>query len=201
MLTVSAHIDDSEAYLALEALASKPYTDFVYEDEAQAKQLAQALFAAGAGEYAAPHARVALDAEGRVIGMVTAPLMHKELGQARFRAARVLKPLVEDAEGALRRSALARQTLLAPGAEDAYLSRVAVAPAARGHGVGAELVTWFSERARERGAKRLVLEVSPVSEAAVRLYARLGFVPLAEHQVRDEASGRVLCYRHLALGL
>ena len=201
MLAISDRIDDADAYLALEAMASKPYMDFVYEDEAQAERVARALYAAGAGEYAAPHARVALAPDAHVCGMITAPLTHKELGQARFRAARVLKPLVEDAEGALRRSALARQTLLAPGADDAYLSRIAVAPEARGHGAGAELVTWFLERARERGARRAVLEVSPVSEAAVRLYERLGFATLAEHRVVDEPTGRALCYRHLALEL
>lgn len=48
-------------------------------------------------------------------------------------------------------------------------------PSARGHGVGAELVSALIETARARGASGLRLMVTRVNEPAIRLYRRFGF--------------------------
>jgi GNAT superfamily N-acetyltransferase len=52
---------------------------------------------------------------------------------------------------------------------------LAVAPAARGHGVGAALVQECARRARQSGATALALHTTDMMRAAVRLYERLGF--------------------------
>ncbi|HEX5395827.1 MAG TPA: GNAT family N-acetyltransferase, partial [Candidatus Limnocylindria bacterium] len=61
------------------------------------------------------------------------------------------------------------------GGEVADVMTVAVAPTARGQGVGASLVRWLVTRARARGAAYLMLEVRADNVPARRLYDRFGF--------------------------
>lgn len=62
----------------------------------------------------------------------------------------------------------------APG--EGEITNVAVAPRARGRGLGGLLVAALKERAEESGLTRLVLEVRVSNGAAIRLYERSGFV-------------------------
>jgi len=57
---------------------------------------------------------------------------------------------------------------------------LAVAPAARGHGVGDALMQECVARARRAGADRLALHTTPMMAAAVRLYTRMGFARAPE---------------------
>jgi ribosomal protein S18 acetylase RimI-like enzyme len=54
---------------------------------------------------------------------------------------------------------------------------LAVAPAGRGRGVGAQLLREMIDRFCQGGPRRLFLEVRPDNHAALRLYRRFGFVP------------------------
>lgn len=60
------------------------------------------------------------------------------------------------------------------------LISVYVGPAARGHGVGDALVTAVEHWARERRARRLLLDVVATNTAARRLYERHGLVVVGE---------------------
>lgn len=60
---------------------------------------------------------------------------------------------------------------------DAALVAMWVAPEARGTGLGDALVAAVVDWARAGGHRRLRLDVADVNEHAIRLYARLGFVP------------------------
>lgn len=60
-------------------------------------------------------------------------------------------------------------------AGDAELLTVAVSPAARRRGVGAELVTAAGVTALVRGAQAMHLEVAETNDAARALYAKLGY--------------------------
>jgi GNAT superfamily N-acetyltransferase len=95
---------------------------------------------------------------------------------------------------------------LFPPAADAYaglagaprwpeLRLLAVAPAARGLGVGAALVTACAERARAMGAGTLGLHTSASMRAAQRLYAALGFVRDPERDFRPAGAELVEGYR------
>lgn len=61
---------------------------------------------------------------------------------------------------------------------------LAVDPAARGKGVGEALVRGTIDRAREKGAHKLMLHVFAVNAGARRLYERCGF--RVEAVLRDE---------------
>jgi ribosomal protein S18 acetylase RimI-like enzyme len=63
---------------------------------------------------------------------------------------------------------------------EAEFRMLAVAPEARGRGVGAALAAWCVERARADGCTGVVLSTLTVMHAAHRLYERMGFVRTPE---------------------
>lgn len=60
-------------------------------------------------------------------------------------------------------------------AEDAWLEDVFVREAARGAGLGSALIEAAIERARERGCRRVELDVNSANHGARALYERFGF--------------------------
>jgi GNAT superfamily N-acetyltransferase len=60
----------------------------------------------------------------------------------------------------------------------AEIKRMYVAPAARGRGVGRQVLTELEAEARRLGAARLVLETGPRQPEALALYSRAGFVEI-----------------------
>jgi len=57
-----------------------------------------------------------------------------------------------------------------------YLSEIAVAPIARGRGIGTFLLTWLKRRLKLHRLKRIELDVNNGNEKAIALYKSLGFV-------------------------
>ncbi|HEX8674148.1 MAG TPA: GNAT family N-acetyltransferase [Longimicrobium sp.] len=97
------------------------------------------------------------------------------------------------------------EMLFAPSA-DAYgglaeraswpeLRLLAVAPTARGAGVGQALVDECVRRARESGARELGLHTSESLRAAVRMYERMGFERAPEYDFRPPGAELVMAYR------
>jgi GNAT superfamily N-acetyltransferase len=60
-------------------------------------------------------------------------------------------------------------------APDCCLEDLYVEDSARRHGLGAELVRAALDRARERGCRRIELDVNDANEPALALYERMGF--------------------------
>lgn len=94
--------------------------------------------------------------------------------------------------------------LFPPG--DAYVGRtgpvswpelrlLAVAPEARGGGVGQALVEECVRRARRMGATNLGLHTSRSMEAAIRMYRRMGFLRAPEHDFQPPGAELVEGYR------
>jgi ribosomal protein S18 acetylase RimI-like enzyme len=121
-----------------------------------------------------------------------------------------------EAEGAAERivaeqeGALIGSVMLYPPAADAYgdgragarwpeLRLLAVAPAARGRGVGTALVRECVRRAESMGASALGLHTSESLRAAIRMYERMGFVRDPEQDFQPEGAELVMGYR-LAVG-
>jgi ribosomal protein S18 acetylase RimI-like enzyme len=107
-----------------------------------------------------------------------------KLVDARTRAREAELLVAVDAENTV----LGTVTVVRPGTPYAEVSRdgevefrmLAVSPSARGRGVGEALVRAVVVRARELGARRLVMSSSEHMTTAHRLYQRLGFQRLSE---------------------
>lgn len=65
---------------------------------------------------------------------------------------------------------------------DAEIRRMYFLPAARGHGLGRELLEELIAFAKERRFERVVLETASVLTAAISLYRRRGFVPVVHER-------------------
>jgi len=192
---------DVAAVLELEFAASEPYTRFVFSTPAHARTVRQYLFDRNLGEFSRPYLRLLRDTDA-VVGLLVV-LTGAELTASRLRAALALRSsglLAADA-GVGGRLQLAGRTLLKVQPDDFYIARIAVAPTARGSGLGAHLLREAEREGRRRGCARLVLEVAPESEAARRLYERHGLCELAVANVVDPGTGRRLEYAHLAKSL
>jgi predicted N-acetyltransferase YhbS len=74
------------------------------------------------------------------------------------------------------------------------LRLLAVAPAARGMGVGAALIQACIERARRNGAQALGLYSSASMRAALQLYERLGFTRVPEHDFQPPGGELVMAF-------
>lgn len=122
----------------------------------------------------------------------TASSYVNELSNAAWRAEEAELLVAADPEGTL----LGTVTVCTPGSPLGEVSRpgelefrmLAVAPEARGRGVGQALVQAVLNRADERGARRVVLCSTERMSVAHRLYERLGFVRIPErdwHPVPD----------------
>lgn len=81
---------------------------------------------------------------------------------------------------------------------EAELRLLAVAPTARGCGVGKALVSECIRRARARGCQRLVLSTRPTMASAQRLYTRAGFVRAPERDWSKADSPRLVFTLELA---
>ena len=197
-LTLTANIDlDRARYLGLERAASRPYGEFVYGGEEVHAAVHEYLLASGAAEFAPPEGKLMV-VDGTVVGMVAA-LSGAMLRQRRMQSAYHLSrsPFVTVDADLMRRIRLAGGTLLRPEDRDLYLSRIAIAPAARGRGLAAAMLDRLLREARAAGAPRCVLEVAPNNAAALALYGRLGFVQVDARSVTDPRTGRGLSYVHM----
>jgi ribosomal protein S18 acetylase RimI-like enzyme len=105
-----------------------------------------------------------------------------------------------------RGGALVGSVMLYPAAEDAYhglakraswpeLRLLAVAPEARGLGIGRMLVDECVRRARRAGATALGLHTSESMRAAMHLYERLGFERAPEFDFQPDGAELVQAFR------
>lgn len=78
---------------------------------------------------------------------------------------------------------------------EAEFRMLAVAPQARGRGVGAALVQACLDLAREHGDRTLVLSSLPRMRTAHRLYERLGFVRAPERDHEPVPGIRLIAYQ------
>ena len=73
--------------------------------------------------------------------------------------------------------------------DEAHLLDIAVTLEAQGGGLATRFLDWLAETARARGAHDFYLEVRPSNTAALRLYARSGFVEIGRRRGYYPATG------------
>ena len=83
------------------------------------------------------------------------------------------------------------------GADWPELRLLAVAPAARGQGVGTALVEECMRRARHAGASALGLHTSESLRAGMRMYERMGFERVPEGDFQPSGAELVMAYRRI----
>jgi ribosomal protein S18 acetylase RimI-like enzyme len=81
------------------------------------------------------------------------------------------------------------------GDGEAECRMLAVAPTARGRGVGEALATWCVDRARADGCRAVVLSTLPVMHPAHRIYQRLGFVRTPERDWYPQPDIQLITYQ------
>lgn len=161
-----AHLLDAAAALYLDAFSDKLGPLFGRDDRAR-------RFLAGV--LRPDRAVVALDADGRLVG-----LAGFHLGDGSF-----VGGAAEDLRraygifGALWRGPLLSLFEREAAAEELLVDGVVVAPAARGRGVGGALIEAVAALARREGLERVRLEVVDSNPRARALYARRGFETMA----------------------
>lgn len=181
--------------LRLEDQAARVYNRFVFRDEALSRRIRRRLYRENLAEFSPPHGEILLE-DAQVVGMVSF-LEGGRVRRLRLRAAMLLRKsgLLSPQPGVLRRMKAVSGAALAPGSGDLYLSRIAVAPAERGRGIGTRLLDRFESAARERGAERLVLNVNEAAEGAASFYRHAGYEEVGRGTAVD--GGRSLTYLHM----
>jgi ribosomal protein S18 acetylase RimI-like enzyme len=155
--------------------ASRPYVDWLFGGRLAALEWLAAALRRPSSEVAFERATLLLRGDG-VDGFFVA-LAGSDLG--RSRKADSLALLMQ-ATGADRsrihdRLAAARSLFAPVAADEWYLSKLAVAPGARGGGLGGRLCDAYLEAGAEHGFERFRLDVDAANDAALRLYERRGF--------------------------
>ena len=117
---------------------------------------------------AQPDAQIVAEEEGRVVGSV----------------------LLYPAGSVMARPGGGSITLAGP-----EVRLLAVAPEARGRGVGAALMHECIRRARQSGAAALTLHTTDIMQAAMRLYERLGFGRAPELDIQPAPGVTIKGYR------
>lgn len=87
------------------------------------------------------------------------------------------------------------EAIRAPG--EAEIRALAVAPSARGRGIGRTLVCAITDRARQRGVQHLLLLTQPAMVTAQRLYVSAGFTRLPERDYEHAPGAILLAYGRL----
>lgn len=84
---------------------------------------------------------------------------------------------------------------LRPHGDDGWeVKRVIVLPEARGEGVGHGIMSQLEQVARAAGVTRLILQTGDRQPEAVRLYERLGYLPIPVYPPYDVALPQSFCF-------
>ena len=89
--------------------------------------------------------------------------------------------------------------LVARGANEFEVAKMAVAPDHRGNGVGRKLLEAVIAAARASGTRRLYLETNRVLAPAIRLYQSIGFQHIPRSRVVPSPYARADIYMELTL--
>jgi ribosomal protein S18 acetylase RimI-like enzyme len=157
--------------------ASQPFAEWYFGDTATAADILSEWMSRPTSELHLGRALLALDATGGPLGCLVGM---DGVALERCRAADFAALCEElgsgpDASAVLEELVTASRALFVPVPHTAfYVSRVAVAPHARGRGLGRCLLQAALERAQRAGCTELHLDVSTANQGAIRTYGHVG---------------------------
>ncbi|HXF97262.1 MAG TPA: GNAT family N-acetyltransferase [Gaiellaceae bacterium] len=163
--------------------AGNPYYNWFFGGPEPARAALEALFASASSEISA--ARVTLLLTGDALAGMFIGLDGRELAECRLADALLLFRSAQGEERtALIRHAKAARDLFATVPSDAYyLSKIGVARAARGQGLGRMLLDRFLAEGRRKGYRRFWLDVPATNSRALALYSSRGFEPVRKRRL------------------
>lgn len=170
-----ARADDARAAVALIYSSGAAAFDYVFaQPDADARAFLAVAFAEGSGEFGHRN-HVVCESAGCVIA-VGAGFGHADVASFTLAAARqIVRHYGWRAGGPILRGLRTERVIQPPARGEFYLAHLGVAPAARGHGIGTQLVDWLLRRGQEQALHRACLDVAADNPRAEALYARLGF--------------------------
>lgn len=184
--------------LEVELAAADAYLRFVYDNIDRARALLRYLGEKQLLESSAPFGHVLVH-DGAPLAMA-AVLPGAELRKLRMRVALAMQKAgdLRPDDVTMKRIQLAHGVLLRPEDSDFYLSRIGVAPGARGSGAAPLIANFITCEAKIRGFTRATAEVHPANIPMMKLMCeKVGWHPIGEHSVTDPVTGRSLQYSHL----
>ena len=159
-----------------------PVSDYLFatDDPIQTQKLIEALFLRPGNRFSHQWADVAVDEQGRVLGIALS-FPYDETPKLEWATAMQLLDITR-LNHFLRFLGRSMPMVGVSEAEkgDYYLSDIAVTPEARGQGVGKMLLQHVEDKGRRQGFRRLALTVARDNKHAVEFYRRQGFRVLSE---------------------
>lgn len=198
----AARAADAAAAVPLIYSSGPDAFDFVFgTHRASARAFLLHAFADGAGEFGFRN-HVVGEVGGRIVAAGTGFDAAATAGFTLAAARQIARHYGWRAGGPIMRGLRTEQVIRPPAPGEHYLAHLGVAPDARGHGYGTELVAWLIARGREHGCACATLDVAADNPRAETLYARLGFRVrrVTESRLRN-AHGHVPTQRRMELAL
>jgi ribosomal protein S18 acetylase RimI-like enzyme len=164
------------------------------------KDLVASLQASRRNPYAGGNTLVVVGDTGAVVGALVGSRADAARRSELPTAALLLRWYGPAVLGRLPRLGRAGKALADLAPDDYYLSHIAVLPAWQGRGTGRDVLRAGEERARQQGARRVVLDVEEHNDRARAFYAREGYEQ-ASRVLIDLGKSGAFAFRRLAKDL
>ncbi|HET8898029.1 MAG TPA: N-acetyltransferase [Rhodanobacteraceae bacterium] len=171
----AARADDADRAVPLIHSSGPTAFDYVFADaRADAQTFLRRAFVDGHGEFGWRN-HVVAERDGRLLAVGSGFARSDMRGFTLAAARQIIGHYGWRAAGPVLRGLRTEHIIRPPAESEFYIGHVAVAPTARGQGIGSALMSWFATEARRRSLPRLVLDVAADNPRAQALYTRLGF--------------------------
>lgn len=173
-LDINNHDLDKVSKLIYETELSL-FTPLLGRSEDEALKNLKTLIKRGNNSFGYENIHVAVDEDENMLGILVAFSGRETSLWNDFKAFSKVLSLMEFLKYVVKGTIINELLTASVGKNDYYLSNVGVDPAFRGQGIGTYILENAYEIAKEKGCKRVILDVTFKNEGALRLYERFGF--------------------------
>lgn len=173
-LDINKHDLDKVSKLIYETELSL-FTSLLGKSEDEALKNLKTLIKTGNNSFGYENIHLAVDEDENMLGILVAFSGRETSLWNDFKAFSKVLSLREFLKYVVKGTIINELLTASVGKNDYYLSNVGVDPAFRGQGIGTYILENAYEIAKEKGCKRVILDVTFKNEGALRLYERFGF--------------------------